>query len=156
MIVHSIKVHRTNSSCRDTLARKLGIFLLFRNRRGQQCIYQVGSRPVKDPVRHRVFRSPIILSQRQWKIHINRNKFPAHSSSGSSCTISGVPGWMQPEAGSVYTAGTEVPFCRRYVVRCTVKPVNPRSGSVRAGVNEINFQPSKNLFCHTGHHLRIY
>ena len=28
MIVHSIKVHRTNSSCRDTLARKLGRYIL--------------------------------------------------------------------------------------------------------------------------------
>ena len=86
---------------------------------------------------------PVVLPETQGKVYLDRNKLLRRSSSGRSCTISGVPGWMQPEAGSICTAGTEVPFCRRYVVRCTVNLVNPRSGSVRTGVNEINSQVFK-------------
>ena len=99
----------------------------------------------ENPVRHGILFSPVVLPETQGKVYIDRNKLLRRSSSGRSCTISGVPGWMQPEAGSICTAGTEVPFCRRYVVRCTVNLVNPRSGSVRTGVNEINSQVSKKI-----------
>ena len=90
----------------------------------------------EDPVRHGILRSPDVFSQGQRKIRIDRDKLLVPFL-GSSCTISGVPGWMQPEAGSVCTAGTEVPFCLWYVIRCTVNPVKPSSGSVRAGLISI-------------------
>ena len=46
------------SKIRDgTIIRKL-IFLLFRNRRCQQCIDQIRRRSVKDPVRHLLQRHP--------------------------------------------------------------------------------------------------